>query len=212
MKFNINSVLEIEFETHFKQFFMPTIRGSDKGSKKRYAGLIEKNNKNELVFKGLETVRSDWTQLAKNFQQTLYLKIFTGQAFQQYIIDLIAEVKAGQCDELLVYKKRLRRRLEDYQRKTPPHVQAARKLQEHNGIYTSRGSWVEYVLTVNGAEPYLWHTKFDGPHLSLLDYDAYIERQLKPIADSILPIVGSSFCEITALQLLLPLSRHPQAE
>jgi len=39
--YGIQSYLEMEFETHFNQFFMPTVRGSDKGSKKRYAGLID---------------------------------------------------------------------------------------------------------------------------------------------------------------------------
>ena len=32
-------LLEIEFDTHHAKFFMPTIRGSDVGSTKRYAGL-----------------------------------------------------------------------------------------------------------------------------------------------------------------------------
>ena len=38
--FGIESRLEMEYETHFSKFFMPTIRGSEKGSKKRYAGLV----------------------------------------------------------------------------------------------------------------------------------------------------------------------------
>ncbi|MFT5840805.1 MAG: DNA polymerase-2, partial [Flavobacteriales bacterium] len=71
--------LEIEFETHFSQFLMPTIRGSELGSKKRYAGLKTTKEGDELIFKGLETVRSDWTQLAKGFQLTLYKMVFAGQ-------------------------------------------------------------------------------------------------------------------------------------
>ena len=39
-RFGIQSYLEIEFETLFIRFLMPTIRGTDKGSKKRYAGVI----------------------------------------------------------------------------------------------------------------------------------------------------------------------------
>jgi DNA polymerase-2 len=37
----LDSFLEVEYETHFDQFLMPTIRGSEKGSKKRYAGMIK---------------------------------------------------------------------------------------------------------------------------------------------------------------------------
>ena len=38
--FRLDSYLEVEFETHFLRFLMPTIRGAETGSKKRYAGLI----------------------------------------------------------------------------------------------------------------------------------------------------------------------------
>jgi len=66
-EYDIDSCLEMEYETHFIKFFMPTIRGSEKGSKKRYAGMVEnKASERELKFKGLENVRTDWTQLAKD--------------------------------------------------------------------------------------------------------------------------------------------------
>lgn len=55
---------------------MPTIRGADTGSKKRYAGLIQDGDQQRMVFKGLETVRTDWTPLAQRFQQELYLRVF----------------------------------------------------------------------------------------------------------------------------------------
>jgi DNA polymerase-2 len=62
--------LEIEFDTHYKKFFMPTIRGSDVGSKKRYAGLsVDAAGKEEMVYRGLEMARSDWTPLARQFQE-----------------------------------------------------------------------------------------------------------------------------------------------
>ena len=33
--------LEMEFEVCYRRFFMPTLRGSDEGSAKRYAGLVD---------------------------------------------------------------------------------------------------------------------------------------------------------------------------
>jgi DNA polymerase-2 len=71
-EFRLESHLEIEFETHFVRFLMPTIRGAETGSKKRYAGTV-RNQRDEfdLVFKGLESVRSDWTPLAQRFQREL---------------------------------------------------------------------------------------------------------------------------------------------
>lgn len=62
---------------------MLTIRGSEEGSKKRYAGLIATSDgREELVFKGLESARTDWTRLAQQFQQNLYLRIFNGSRIE----------------------------------------------------------------------------------------------------------------------------------
>ena len=67
-KFGLECYLEIEFETLYTRFLMPTIRGAETGSKKRYAGLKMTPEGERLIFKGLETVRSDWTALSKLFQ------------------------------------------------------------------------------------------------------------------------------------------------
>jgi DNA polymerase-2 len=68
----LDSALEIEFDTHYRRFFMPTIRGGEEGSKKRYAGLVVNGDgSEEVVYRGLETVRTDWTPLAQKFQQAL---------------------------------------------------------------------------------------------------------------------------------------------
>ena len=92
----IDSALEMEFETHFNQFFMPTMRGSDLGSKKRYAGLVVDNQGNRKIqYKGLETVRTDWTQLARDFQQTLFEQVFKGENSDQTIRDMVQALFDG---------------------------------------------------------------------------------------------------------------------
>lgn len=81
---------------------MPTIRGADTGSKKRYAGLIQEGDKQRMVFKGLETVRTDWTPLAQQFQQELYLRIFRNEPYQEYVRETIDKLMAGELDARLV--------------------------------------------------------------------------------------------------------------
>ncbi len=57
-EFGLDSALELQFETHYRRFLMPTVRGAEEGSKKRYAGLVRRaDGGEEMVFKGLETVR-----------------------------------------------------------------------------------------------------------------------------------------------------------
>ncbi|MFT7219250.1 MAG: DNA polymerase-2 [Candidatus Azotimanducaceae bacterium] len=198
-RYGIASRLEIEFETHFTQFFMPTVRGSDKGSKKRYAGMVEHQGLQKLIFKGLETVRTDWSPLARDFQQELYRLVFLGLPFESYVIETVSDVLAGRLDDKLILRRRLRRKLVDYTKNVPPHVRAARmadQIREDKGLAPthSHGGWIAYLMTVNGPEPSTYT-------VARPDYDFYIERQLAPIADAILSFRGTSLATLTDRQL-----------
>ena len=198
-EYGIESCLEMEFETHFAKFFMPTTRGSDQGSKKRYAGLVDDDNGEcHIVYKGLESVRTDWTELARDFQQTLYRLIFAGDDPVDYVRATIEDLHAGKFDAKLVYRKRLHKPLTEYRKNIPPHAQAAIKAEaefksrREPSRYRNR-SWVEYVVTVAGAQTLECQN-------SRLDYEHIVERQLTPIADTILNAIGSSMDAITRQQ------------
>ncbi len=191
--------LEIQFESHFTQFLMPTIRGSEYGSKKRYAGLLNIDGKEKLIFKGLENVRSDWTALAKDFQEKLYQMIFHGQDPTEFILDVVQQTLSGELDYKLVYKKRLRRKLDSYVKNVPPHVKAARMADTENLKlnkplrYQNKGS-ISYLMTINGAQPLEYIS-------ATIDHQFYVDRQIEPVADGILPFVGLSFREMVDAQM-----------
>lgn len=201
-EFGLESALELLFETHFRRFLMPTIRGAEEGSKKRYAGLVTlPDGSDGLVFKGLETVRTDWSPLAQRFQQELYRRIFHRQPYRDFVRDYVQRTLAGEFDELLIYRKRLRRRLADYQRNVPPHVRAARLADEYNDRLGrprqyQNGGWIRYVITVAGPEPL-------EVRRAAIDYDHYLTRQLQPVAEAILPFVGDDFSALIDGQLEL---------
>ncbi|MCF5062306.1 DNA polymerase II [Pseudomonas syringae] len=198
--FGLQSALELQYETHFTRFLMPTIRGAEEGSKKRYAGLVVRaDGSEEMVYKGLETVRSDWSPLARQFQQALYQRIFHRQPHQDYIRDYVRRTLSGEFDELLIYRKRLRRRLDDYERNVPPHVRAARLADDYNDRLGrprqyQRGGWISYVISVNGPEPL-------EVRQAPIDYDHYVTRQLQPVADAILPFVNDDFATLVGGQM-----------
>ncbi|WP_285429089.1 DNA polymerase II [Pseudomonas sp. lyk4-R2A-8] len=199
-EFGLQSALELQYETHFTRFLMPTIRGAEEGSKKRYAGLVvHGDGREDMVYKGLETVRSDWSPLARKFQQELYRRIFHRQPHQAYIRDYVQRTLSGEFDELLIYRKRLRRRLDDYERNVPPHVRAARLADEYNDRLGrprqyQRGGWISYVISVNGPEPL-------EVRRAPIDYDHYVTRQLQPVADAILPFVNDDFSTLVGGQM-----------
>ncbi len=199
-EYGLQSVLELQFETHYKRFLMPTIRGAEEGSKKRYAGLVTRDDgSDEMVYKGLETVRTDWSLLARQFQQELYSRIFLRKPYQDYVRDYVRKTLAGEFDDRLIYRKRLRRTLDDYQRNVPPHVRAARLADEYNDRQGrprqyQNGGWISYVITVAGPEPLEVRS-------APIDYDHYITRQLQPVADAILPFVDDDFSTLIGGQL-----------
>ncbi|BFM05404.1 DNA polymerase II [Halioxenophilus aromaticivorans] len=192
-QYQVPSYLEIQFETHFSRFFMPKIRGQETGSKKRYAGLVQRGEQSEVLIRGLEAVRSDWTALARQFQREVFGRVFYNQPVEQYVLDITAQLHAGKLDDLLVYRKRLRRPLEDYEAISPPHVQAARALQA-NGDDIRRGDWVEYVITLQGARPKSLSSGL------LLDYAHYQEKQLAPVVDGLLATLGTNYQQLVDRQ------------
>jgi DNA polymerase II len=185
-RFGVSSALLLQFEGHFRYFFMPALRGSTQGSKKHYCGATVDNSGMKLTFKGMESARSDWTDLAKEFQHELFRRFFTGEPLEAYIVQTMNEVREGRADEKLIYKKRLRKRIEEYTENIPPHVQAARQLDEAPHL-------VRYYITVSGPQPV-------EKRSAAIDYNHYIECQIKPIADSVLETIGESFDRIVSGQ------------
>jgi len=181
--YNRKSFLELEFDKQYLSLMLPAIRHSEQGSKKRYAGLAVKGNKEYLDIVGLEAIRGDWTKAAREFQRELLKKVFKKEEFIKYIKDYVAELKKGKMDEKLIYKKSITKPLDQYTKTTPPHVKAARKLDK------LESNVIEYYLTENGPEP---KQKLE----SKLDYEHYIKKQIAPIANVILAFFNKTFDEI----------------
>lgn len=161
--------------------------------------MIVTESGERLVFKGLESARTDWTPLAQRFQNELYRLVFHGEDPCQYVRDCVEQTLDGRFDEELVYQKRLRRKLHEYQKNIPPQVRAARMADEINAQlgrplqYQNKGR-IEYLITTQGPEPKEYRK-------SPIDYQHYIDKQLKPVADAILPFIGLDFARLSEPQL-----------
>lgn len=197
-EFNLQSKLEIEFETHFSPFFMPTIRGLEKGSKKRYAGMkISEGHEPQLIFKGLESVRSDWTDLAKTFQTELFRLVFNKQPVSGYIKQTISDLFAGRLDDSLIYRKKIRQHLNEYTKTTPPQIKAAKLANNlYNQPIYRRGSVIPYVMTTQGPRESLNNS-------IQIDYQHYLDKQLFPIASAILENISPELISLFDKQMTL---------
>lgn len=194
-EFSVDSALELEFEKYYRKCFMSPARdNAEAGAAKRYAGLlVDEAGQESLDLRGLEAVRSDYTPLARRFQRELLTRAFHDEAIEPWLRGLIQAIKQGQHDDELVYTKRVRKRVEEYTANVPPHIKAALLLPEEQRRYLRR---IDYVITVAGPQPAAL------PHAAL-DYDHYISRQIKPIADALLLVQGTSFDKLFDQQLSL---------
>ena len=188
--YDLESRLQLEFEKVYSRFYLPRIRhttvaaegGEVRGRAKGYAGrhLERSGEVGELEIKGMEAIRSDWTEAAGELQTTLLSLVFSDAPraeIETCIRTTLTRLHAGELDQGLVYARRLRKSVESYTATSPPHVQAARLLppDEQEGT-------ISYVVTVNGPQPV-------SGRVDPIDYDHYMEKQLRPIAAPICEIL-----------------------
>jgi DNA polymerase-2 len=183
-QWQVHSRLELEFEKLYLKLFLPHARHSTRGASKRYAGLLHGGPDGDNVeFVGMEVVRRDWTELAKQVQRELYQRLFTGQRVDSYLAEVVRQVRDGARDDALVYRKNLRKSADDYTATTPPHVAAARKSAQ------PPERLIRYVITTAGAEPL---DNIQHP----LDREHYIDKQIKPVAEPVLTTLGLDFARV----------------
>ncbi len=180
----VRSHLELEFEKCYEQLVLPALRGGSGGARKRYVGLRD----GAPEFVGMEVVRRDWTALARNTQRALYERLFAEQDVAGYLTERVQALRAGALNDELVYRKGLRKPVAEYTASTPPHVQAARKMSGA-GQGGGRRQVIEYLMTVAGPEP-LRESR------SALDLEHYVQKQLRPIAEPVLDLLGLQFAQV----------------
>jgi DNA polymerase-2 len=179
-RWRVPSRLELEFEKLYLKLFLPWARHSTRGASKRYAGLLREGEHEHVEFVGMEVVRRDWTALAKQVQRELFQRLFADQPVEQYLAQIVQQVRKGDLDEALVYRKNLRKDADEYTATTPPHVAAARKSNR------SSGRLISYVMTTAGPEPV---DNVQHP----LDREHYVAKQVRPVAEPVLAALGLDF-------------------
>jgi DNA polymerase II len=191
-EWRVESRLELVFDRLYRRLLLPALRHGTAGARKRYAGLVDGPGGTRVVFTGMEAVRGDWTDLARAVQRTLYARLFAGEDVVPYLREVLSDLRAGRHDERLVYRKSLRKPLEAYTATTPPHVAAARQ------IAGKRRGRVAYVITTAGPEPAETRT-------SPIDHAHYVEKQIRPVAEPVLTLLGLDFDEVSGAKKQLSL-------
>ncbi|HLD00904.1 MAG TPA: DNA-directed DNA polymerase [Candidatus Nanoarchaeia archaeon] len=182
--------MELELEGYFTHGIFVATKGSIRGAKKKYA-LISPEGK--LKITGFETVRKNWSPLAKEVQQAvlrLALKNKSAEAVK-YVREMVKELKDGKVHlDKLILKTQITRELESYNN-LAPHVYVAQKMVQ-KGEKVGPGTIVRYVI-VKGRGLVRDRAKLpEEVQEGGYDSNYYITHQLLPAVNSILAVFGYS--------------------
>jgi DNA polymerase I len=210
--------LKIKVENIFKTLLILT--------KKRYAGWsfekIDSQFKDEIVMKGIETVRRDWCDLVSETQEEV-LKILLKEqnpkkAFA-YFKEVVQKLQSGQIPlEKLTIIKGISKRPEQY-KGVQPHVELVKKMRKRGEVeIPSIGDRVGFVI-VKGLQ--LVSERAEDPeyvkkHNLKIDSKYYIESQLLPPLERVFEAIGINKSELIGLgkQMLLgeAINNHKKTE
>ncbi len=158
-------------------------------AKKKYAGL-RIDGKIDVV--GLEAVRGDWSNLARDVQNTVLRMVLEDAKPARaaaYVKNLTSDLRSKNLPlSAYVIWKTLTKPVADYE-VNAPHVEAAKKMAKEGWSVTA-GDKVGFVITKNPGKLY----QKAEPHYRVstedIDYDYYVHNQIVPAAARILEVFG----------------------
>jgi DNA polymerase-2 len=198
----VKSRCELRADRVFRRLILFPLRagrrteGAPEGSRKRYAGLVDEAEGPRVVYVGLEQVRRDWTALAKLFQRELVERVFRGDPVDAFVRDFLLRFRAGEFDDLLAYRRTTRGvghpaafAASAGAGGTRPAGEAA----ETRPTMARKGRVEHLVMTIAGPEP-------ESERRHTVDRAHYEEKQLRPVGESVLGLLGLDWEGVTGGQ------------
>ncbi len=179
--------MQLELEGFFPRGLFVTKKGGG-AAKKRYA-LITEDGKMEV--KGLEVVRKDWANIAKETQRKALKQVLEGnvEKARKTVQETIKKLREGNVkkEDLLIYT-RMQKALDSYET-TGPHVEAAKKL-DRAGKKVKAGMTIRYIVTKGGGSISERAYPMELIKNRNPDPQYYIDNQVLPAVTNILKQVG----------------------
>ena len=187
INYDLPGYMELEFEGHFPKGIFVAIKGTEKGAKKKYA-LIDKDNK--LKITGFETVRRNWSAMAKDVQENVLRLVLQDKVTEavEYVQGVIQDLNKGKIKlNKLIIKTQITKDLSSYSN-VGPHVAVALRMK-NQGIDIVPGTLVEYIIA-KGSGLIRERAKLPGElKQGEYDQDYYLKNQLIPAVSSIFAVL-----------------------
>ena len=163
---------------------------------KRYAGLLHDGS---LDIVGLEVVRGDWSDVARQVQEQVLTHILRDQSTEKAVEDVRATLRRLRGGEVpladLTIRKTLTKPIEDYAVRTP-HVEVAKSLVKQGWDLTV-GDKVAYIITKGPGKLFQKAKPSNQVKAEDVDIEYYFENQIKPAAMRILERFGVNERQLT---------------
>jgi DNA polymerase I/DNA polymerase-2 len=182
-------IIELDLQGIYKRgIFIP--RGIGPGTaKKRYALIDEKG---VLTIRGLEKVRRDWSNVAKDTQERVLKLVLDKKDVKgsvKYVKDVIKKLKERKIPlKDLIIIEQLTKPLTEY-KAIGPHVVAARKIKER-GRSIGEGMPIMFVITKGKGSISERAEPFEDVNIKDIDNEYYITHQIVPAALRVLTVLG----------------------
>jgi DNA polymerase Pol2 len=181
------SLMELELDGFYPRGIFVMKKGEEGGAKKKYA-LVD--NKGDVKVVGFETVRGDWSVIAKEVQKEV-LKIILVKddidAAVKYVKDVVKDVKDNKIPvKKMIIKKQLLKEVDEYA-SIGPHVNVAKKMIE-KGEIVGAGSEIRYV--VQPGKGSIGDRSLPSDEAKIYDVDYYLTHQIIPVVERIFSAVG----------------------
>ncbi|MBU5536945.1 MAG: DNA polymerase domain-containing protein [Candidatus Aenigmatarchaeota archaeon] len=177
-------------------------------SKKRYAGLTyEKSDggwKEDIMMKGIETVRRDWCDAATKILfgvLNILLKEQNPKKAFGYVKEYLGKLERNEIPiEDLIITKSISKSIVTY-KGIQPHIELVKKLRKRNGTAPNVGDRVSFVI-VKGMQ--LLSERAEDPEYVKankipIDSKYYIENQILPPLERVFEVIGISKTELMGI-------------
>ncbi len=182
-------LMELEFEGFYPAGIFVSAKLGAFGAKKKYALLSDEG---VLKIRGFETVRRNWSLIAKSVQEkvlNIILREHDTKKALEYVKSVINDLRNKKVAlEKVIIQTQLQKDILSYAAKGP-HVAVAQRLK-NRGIPIGAGSIIKYVVT-QGSDIIRNRSKLPE-EVKESDYDAdyYINNQVIPSVERIFNVLG----------------------
>jgi DNA polymerase I len=184
-------LMELEYEGFYPSGIFVSAKIGAFGAKKKYALISEDGT---IKIKGFETVRRNWSLIAKETQETvlnIVLKEHNKEKAFEYVKSVIQDLRAKKVHlNKVIITTQLQKEIVAYDA-VGPHVAVAQRLKNRGDII-GPGSMINYVVT-QGKDRIRDRAKLPD-EIKPDEYDAeyYINNQVIPAVEKIFEVIGYS--------------------